>query len=301
MQGQTYEEEKNLGLIWSPQIDQGGTVPHSWKRMTKVKAGDRVFHFVKGDIVAVSDVKSDCRKANKPSLIEGYDRWDDEGYLVPLKYYHLDKPVNIRENFDSILPLLPIKYSAFQNNGKGNQGYLFPCNEELALKLIELISELNIYQIDKDGLEFSAERVDSPIHNELIHLISETESEVKAKIRLGQRQFRQGLLHLWNSQCALCNIKLPDLLRASHSKPWKDSTNEERLDPYNGLLLCCNHDALYDKGYITFDGNGSLYISPLIGDEDYSNYNISSNMKINYYPQNRAYFKWHKKNQFKSS
>ncbi|WP_257206405.1 HNH endonuclease [Bacillus cereus] len=33
-------------------------------------------------------------------------------------------------------------------------------------------------------------------------------------------------------------------------KPWKESTNEERFDPYSGLLLCCNHDERYDKGLI---------------------------------------------------
>ncbi|WP_255504960.1 HNH endonuclease [Lysinibacillus sphaericus] len=40
------------------------------------------------------------------------------------------------------------------------------------------------------------------------------------------------------------------MLRVSHFKPWKDSTNEERLDAFNALLLCCNHDALYDKGLL---------------------------------------------------
>ena len=67
MQGDTYQEEKQLGLIWSPIKDKGGNVPHSWLRMTEVKEGDRIFHYVKGNIVALSIVLDDCRTGEKPS------------------------------------------------------------------------------------------------------------------------------------------------------------------------------------------------------------------------------------------
>jgi len=301
MQGHTFQQEKDLGVIWSPQQDKGGNVPHSWKRMMEVKKGDRIFHYVKGNIVAISIASEDCKLSSKPSTLHDHTNWNNEGYLVKLEYYELDVLVNIKNKFNLISSLLPIKYSPFQRDANGNQGYLYPCNEELAIKLLELISELNIYQIDDKQLELSIDHVRSAEQNKLITVISETESEVKTKIRLGQQRFRKDLFSLWGSKCALCEINLPQLLRASHSKPWKDSKNEERVDPYNGLLLCCNHDALYDKGYITFDENGILHISPLIEGEDYSKYNINSNMQINYYPQNRSYFKWHKKNQFQSS
>ncbi|WP_255505018.1 HNH endonuclease signature motif containing protein [Lysinibacillus sphaericus] len=65
------------------------------------------------------------------------------------------------------------------------------------------------------------------------------------------------------------------MLRVSHFKPWKDSTNEERLDAFNALLLCCNHDALYDKGYIAFDGTGKIHISERIDELDYAIFNKS--------------------------
>lgn len=67
MQGHTYQEEKELGIIWSPQEDRGGNVPHSWLRMTEVVAGDRVFHYVRGYIVAISVAITECKTASKPS------------------------------------------------------------------------------------------------------------------------------------------------------------------------------------------------------------------------------------------
>ena len=300
MQGRTYQEEKELGVIWSPQQDSGGKVPHSWLRMMEVKEGDRIFHYVKGYIVAVSVAKTGCQTARKPSNMQNHEHWNDNGYLVELEYHELEVPINVRSKFDEILPLLPIKYSPFQANADGNQGYLFPCNEELSIKLLELISDLNIYQVDEEQLEFAIGTVRRTERNTFIPMIAETEAEVKTKIRLGQQKFRKGLMPLWGYKCALCKIELPALLRASHSKPWKDSTDFERVDPYNGVLLCCNHDALYDEGFIAFDGQGRLHISSQIPEEDYEKYGIHSLMKIPRYEENKLYFKWHKRNLFKA-
>jgi hypothetical protein len=231
--------------------------------------------------------------------MQSHNRWNEEGFLVNLEYHELEIPVNVRDKFNEIFPLLPIKYSPFQQDANGNQGYLYPCNEELAIKLLELISELNIYQVSEEQLEFAIDDVRRTEHNTLIPLIAETESEVKTKIRLGQQKVSKDLLPLWEGKCVLCGIDLPELLRSSHSIPWKDSTNEERLDPYNGILLCCNHDALYEKGLITFDGQGRLHISSVICDEDYLKYGLVSMAKIQIHSENKVYFKWHKKNIFK--
>jgi len=295
MQGQTYQEEKELGIIWSLQQDSSGKERHSRLRMIEVNEGDRIFHYVKGNIVAISVAKTGCQMASKPSTIQNYD----DGYLVELDYQELEVPVNVRSKFDAILPLLPIKYSPFQTDANGNQGYLYPCNEELAIKLLELIGDLNIYQVDEEQLELAIGTVLQTEHNTFIPMIAETESELKTKIRLGKQKFKEGLLPLWNYKCVLCEIELPALLRASYSKPWKDGTSSERLDPYNGVILCCNHDALYENGFIAFDGQGRLHISSQIAEEDYEKYSMHSKMKIARTEENKPYFKWHKRHLFK--
>ncbi|MGG3448420.1 HNH endonuclease [Domibacillus aminovorans] len=298
MQGHTYQEEKEQGIIWSPQKDKGGNTPHSWLRMTNVKEGDRFFHYVKGNISAISVAVSNCQEAAKPTAIQNFEQWGENGYLAQLQYHELEVPLNIRTNFDALLPLLPLKYSPFQQDGNGNQGYLYPCNEELAIKLLELISDLNIYEVEVEQLELAIGTVRRTERNTIVPIIAETEAEAKAKIRIGQQKFKRELLPLWDHKCALCGIELPALLRASHSKPWKDSTDVERVDPFNGVLLCCNHDALYDKGYIAFDGQGRLHISSQIPEMDYVKYNIRPKMKIARYEENKPYFKWHKRDIF---
>jgi predicted restriction endonuclease len=55
----------------------------------------------------------------------------------------------------------------------------------------------------------------------------------------------------------------PVHLRASHCKPWRDATNEERLNGENGLLLTPSIDHLFDRGFIGFEDNGMLIVSPV--------------------------------------
>jgi hypothetical protein len=52
-------------------------------------------------------------------------------------------------------------------------------------------------------------------------------------------------------------------LVASHAKPWRDSTNAERLNGENGLLLTPTIDHLFDRRFIGFAGAGNLIISPV--------------------------------------
>lgn len=297
MQGRTYIEEKANNIIWSHQIDKSGQTPHFWERMKEVVAGDAIFHYVKGDMVAISIVQEGCYEAKSP-YGEGSDV---TGFLVKTAYEELIKPLNIKNVFTEIKPLLPIKYSAFQENADGNQGYLYPCNELLAIKLLELISDLNIYEEEQEQLEFAIGLIAAKERNTLAPVLIETEAEAKVKIRRGQQKFKAGLLPLWEQKCALCGIELPSLLRASHSKPWKDSTDEERLDRYNGILLCCNHDVLYDRGFIAFDGTGKIHISDEISEEEYVKYGINAKIRVHRYEQNKPYFKWHKRNVFRGN
>jgi hypothetical protein len=63
--------------------------------------------------------------------------------------------------------------------------------------------------------------------------------------------------------CRITKVTNPVHLIASHCKPWRDSTNAERLNGENGLLLTPSIDHLFDRGFIGFEGNGNLIISPV--------------------------------------
>lgn len=293
MQGLTYEADKEASLIWSSQVDKGGNTPHSWSRLKEVRENDRIFHCVKGKIVAVSVALADSLEGPNPLNKE------EQGVLVKLEYYELEKSLTIKKYFDELRPLMPVKYAPFKQNGDGNQGYLYPCNEELAVKLLHIISDMNIYQVEEEQLELAIGTIVQKERNTLIPVITETEAAARRKMRVANEQFKRLVAPHWNHKCALCGIELPELLRASHAKPWRECTAEERLDPYNGLLLCRNHDALYRNGFITFDGTGLIHISTRIPTINYAIYDIHSKMKVLREEQNKPYFRWHRKYIFK--
>jgi hypothetical protein len=89
-----------------------------------------------------------------------------------------------------------------------------------------------------------------------------TEKEALVLARRGQGTFRQRVQEL-ESRCRVTGVDRPEHLRASHCKPWRDSTNEERLDGENGLLLTPSIDHLFDRGFISFRGDGRVLVSPV--------------------------------------
>ncbi len=90
----------------------------------------------------------------------------------------------------------------------------------------------------------------------------ETEAERFVVQRVGQDVFRDGLLDYWDGRCAMSGLAVPELLRASHIKPWAAcERDEERLDVFNGLLLAAHLDAAFDKGLITVSDDGVVLVS----------------------------------------
>ena len=65
------------------------------------------------------------------------------------------------------------------------------------------------------------------------------------------------------THCRITGVDNPSYLLASHCKPWRDSSNEERLNGANGLLLTSSIDLLFDRGFIGFEDSGNLIISPV--------------------------------------
>ena len=118
---------------------------------------------------------------------------------------------------------------------------------------------------------------------ELSHL-SNTERVSVIMSRVGQGVFRQRLLDAWERRCAVTGSRFLPALVASHIKPWSMSTNEERLDPDNGLLLVGTLDRLFDGGFITFEADGRIRISPSIPEDEYASLQLSPTMRLRHLP-----------------
>lgn len=109
--------------------------------------------------------------------------------------------------------------------------------------------------------------------------LTTTERDSLIKSRVGQGIFRDKVIEYWGG-CAVTGLNNSSLLIASHIKPWADSSNQERLDPMNGLLLNPNLDKLFDRGFITFDEHGSIQISSRITVQELKLLGIQIDMKL---------------------
>jgi len=132
--------------------------------------------------------------------------------------------------------------------------------------------------------------------NNIVRLskFTDTEKDALVKVRIGQGKYRAALDEIWKG-CALTGIKCRDLLRASHIKAWRDAEAHERIDPFNGLLLAAHLDALFDKGWISFDSNGFILISGLISESDLNKLSIDKSMQLNMPPETHEYMKCHRR------
>src|SRR5437868_223260 len=87
-----------------------------------------------------------------------------------------------------------------------------------------------------------------------------TTRDALIKARVGQGLFRRNVSSI-EHRCRITGVSYPTHLFASHIKPWRESTNEERLSGENGLLLTPSMDHLFDRGFISFEDSGELIIS----------------------------------------
>jgi predicted restriction endonuclease len=103
--------------------------------------------------------------------------------------------------------------------------------------------------------------------------------------RGGQQIFRQAMLEYWGNACAVTGIALPEVLRASHAKPWSECLSDaERLEVFNGFLLSANLDALFDQFLITFSNEGNLLISSLLSEIVQKQLGLNAQMRMRWLP-----------------
>lgn len=93
-----------------------------------------------------------------------------------------------------------------------------------------------------------------------ILLTGDTETVILTKQRRGQDYFRDVVLNNFANRCGLTGLPVRELLIASHILPWQNHESE-RLNVRNGICLNRLHDAAFDQGLISFDGELRMIVS----------------------------------------
>jgi putative restriction endonuclease len=276
-QNKTYQQEVGGGYVWSPKRKANGNINPFYETMREVAPGDIVLSFAETLIGAIGTARSHCYECPKPKEFGAAGmNWADVGWKVEISFVELRRPVRPVDHMQMILPRLPARYSPLLPNGKGSQSvYLAEIPEPLFHVLSQLIGdEAKETMRVAEGWSEPAAADDASARDQLAWedyvrqsvendaTLRDTERQAVIQARRGQGLFRQRV-SLVETRCRVTGVSNPEHLRASHCKPWRDSSNEERLNGENGLLLTPSIDHLFDRGFIGFDGNGALLISPV--------------------------------------
>jgi hypothetical protein len=273
-QNQTYRHEVGGGYHWSPKRKANSARNPFYEFMREVSPSDVVFSFSDTLIRAFGVARSYAYEAPKPSEFGAAGRnWEQVGWRIDVEFHEVESPLRPADWIERLRPLLPQKYSPLLPDGRGLQSvYLTVIPDSLAFALADLLGqEITgiVRSADSDELiRFSAQPEivlwEEHLQNEIEgnRMLAATEKQALILARRGQGRFRD-LVSRQETRCRVTRVDRPEHLRASHCKPWRDSTNAERLDPNNGLMLTPSIDHLFDRGFISFDTDGQLLVSPV--------------------------------------
>jgi len=136
-QGSTYQEALAGGFIWAPQKSNAGRQINHWTNVSRVRAGDIIFHYANGEVKAVSMAKKDGYAAKKE--LEG-SGWSDDGWRVDADYEVLARPVPIQE-IGAALAALHMEGGPIDKTGGVKQGYLFALTEEAVALFVDRVRD----------------------------------------------------------------------------------------------------------------------------------------------------------------
>lgn len=193
----------------------------------------------------------------------------------------------------------------------GKRVFLF---QQVEKGVVRYISELSFFNCDyypthdtegkvRLGIKFFLKRVDVSVPYELesptmvrqpitldILKPNPTERAGLVTSRVGQGAYRKSIINRWMNQCAVTGFTDPRILIASHIHPWRDASDDERLDVNNGILLSPTYDALFDKHLITFENSGKIVLSTAIESEEFEKLGVTGSDRISRLNSDNYYY-----------
>ena len=276
-QNQTFRQEIEGGYLWSPKRNANGARNPFYESMREVSPGNLIFSFVDTRVAAIGIAKSYCWECPKPTEFgSAGQNWENIGWRVNVSFARLLNKIRPKDHMVVLRAVLPGRYSPLQSNGNGIQSiYLTELSRDFVEVLGGLIGEEarsliaaasagaaveNGRIVTGDDLDVWERRLEEQVKTDAS--VRETDREAIIRARRGQGLFKQRVIQI-ETHCRVTGVDNLNHLLASHCKPWRDSSNEERLNGENGLLLTPSIDHLFDRGFIGFEDFGNLIISPV--------------------------------------
>lgn len=312
-QNQTFRQEIDGGYLWSPKRNKSGHRNPFYEFMREVAPGDIVFSFCDTRIAALGIVSGYCRESPKPEEFgTAGTNWSQIGWRVGVRWQRLENSVRPKDHIAQLRPDLGSRYAPLTPDGNGLQSvYLTEIGAAFAATLFRLIGDearrvsdtaqqVSAFERDSTAPERDIEEWEQRVEVGIAAdaAIPETVRTALVKARRGQGAFRDNVRKIERA-CRITRVERMEHLIASHIQPWRDSSNEERLDGENGFLLTPTVDHLFDKGFISFEDTGKLIVSPVADPASLRRMGIDDGARTNVGPFSegqRQYLDFHRDN-----
>lgn len=268
-------QEVDGGYLWSPVREAHGARSQFYDNMRRAAPGDVVLSYAAGKVGRVGIVSDYAISAPKPEEFGNIGiYWSATGWLLPVQWLDAAFGVSPKELINDLAPLLPTKHSPIQpQSGNGNQKAYLAEVDRSVVDLVLAAARLpaaNLLAAPTGTAADFATTLDDVVERNIQCDISldETVREQLVRARRGQGLFRKRVLD-FEPVCRITGVATPNLLIASHIKPWRAcGTAAERLDGANGLMLAPHADFLFDRGLLGFESDGRPLFSSQLTDAD---------------------------------
>ncbi|MEH3128288.1 HNH endonuclease [Agrobacterium cavarae] len=268
-------QEVDGGYLWAPVREASGARSQFYDNMRRAAPGDLVLSYAAGRVGRLGTVSDFAISAPKPEEFGNIGiYWSATGWLLPVQWIDAILSVRPKDLIRDLAPLLPITHSPIQpQSGNGNQkAYLAEVDREV-VDIILAAARLPTVDLlaapTRTAADF-ATTIDDVVEGNIRHdtSLDDTVREQLVRARRGQGLFRKRVFE-FEPECRITGLSTPNLLIASHIKPWRAcETAAERLDGANGLMLAPHADFLFDRGLLGFESDGRPLFSSQLTDAD---------------------------------
>jgi hypothetical protein len=274
---QTFRHEFEGRYIWSPKRKRDGSRNRFYDFLREVTPGDVIFSYASGEVRGGGFATSYCYTCPRPAEFGHIgEAWDIVGWRVDVQFRPFSVRPRPKQHLRVLVPLLESEeFSPLRTSGDGLQHiYLTSISEHLAQVIIGMVgSEARAFDaaafqvaprpLIETELTGQQEWEDIEQSRVLNAMIPDTTRQSLIRARIGQGLFKERVSKIEHA-CRITFVENPAHLIGSHIKPWRESTNEERLHGANGLLLTPSADHLFDRGFSSFQDNGDVLVSPVV-------------------------------------
>lgn len=274
---QTFRHEFDGGYIWSPKRKRDGSRNRFYDFLREVTPRDLVFSYASGLVQGAGFATSYCYTCPRPAEFGHIgEAWDVVGWRVDVNFQRLPQLVRPKAHlaiFGSILARE--QFAPLRPTGDGLQHiYLTSVSLSFAELILGLAgADVPLYTgaalhdapapLVECELTGQQEWEDIEQRRILENALPETTRQALIRARIGQGLFKERVAQIEHA-CRITSVNNPTHLIGSHIKPWRECDNQERLTGANGLLLTPTADHLFDRGFISFEDNGEVLISPVV-------------------------------------